>query len=136
MAIKPTKANTKASEAYKAAESKASEYANDSAKLKKLIDDASNKASSNKNALQEVWETLLAFFRLLKAYAKGEYRSIPTTSLLMIIASIVYFLSPIDLIPDFIPIVGYLDDVTVIGWTMKSVQSDIDDFRDWESGHA
>ncbi len=50
-----------------------------------------------------------------------------------IIAAIVYFVSPIDLIPDFIPIVGYIDDVFIIGLVIRSVKADLDRFLLWES---
>jgi uncharacterized membrane protein YkvA (DUF1232 family) len=132
MAMKPSAEKVKSSRAYERAKSKASEYANDPEKLKGLIGDATKKAESNKGPLKEVWDTLMAFFRLLHAYSQGHYREVPTLSLIMIIVSIIYFLSPVDLIPDFIPVAGYLDDAALLGWTMKTVKSDIDNFMSWE----
>jgi uncharacterized membrane protein YkvA (DUF1232 family) len=32
-----------------------------------------------------------------------------------------YLLVPIDLVPDFIPVLGYADDVFVVAWTLRSV---------------
>lgn len=29
-------------------------------------------------------------------------------------AAVAYFLSPVDLIPDFIPVIGHLDDVVIV----------------------
>lgn len=32
-----------------------------------------------------------------------------------------YLVSPLDLIPDFIPVIGVLDEIIVIGWTLRSI---------------
>ena len=38
----------------------------------------------------------------------------PLKAKILLVLAIVYFLSPIDLIPDFIPIIGYLDDLVIV----------------------
>jgi uncharacterized membrane protein YkvA (DUF1232 family) len=35
-------------------------------------------------------------------------------------------------IPDFIPVIGYLDDAVVVGWLIMSIQADINRFLEWE----
>ena len=40
-----------------------------------------------------------------------------------------------DLIPDFIPVSGIIDDVALIAWIYKSVQEEIEKFLDWESNN-
>lgn len=77
----------------------------------------------------------MALFRLIKAYATGTYREIPWNSLVMIIASVIYFVMPIDLIPDFIPALGLLDDAALLAWTIKTFSEDIDAFLEWESNN-
>ena len=51
---------------------------------------------------------------------------------LVTIAALLYVLSPIDLIPDFIPVVGYVDDALVVAVCIKLVQADLDKYRDWK----
>ncbi len=77
-------------------------------------------------------EKFLTLGRLVKAYAKGEYRAIPWKSMLTIVAAILYFISPFDLISDFIPVIGLSDDLSVLLWTYNSIKSDINNFLDWE----
>ena len=72
-----------------------------------------------------------AFLRMLKACARGSYR-IPYHSLLKIIAGIAYIFFFIDIIPDFIPIAGWLDDIAAGGWVLHSIKKDIEQFRNWE----
>ena len=113
---------------------KAAEYLNNPDKLNQLIDNAKNKAESKKQGpLKEVLDSLMALFRLVRAYAKREYLEVPWQSLLLIVATILYFLLPTDVIPDWILGLGYIDDAALIGWTMNTVKSDIDGFREWES---
>ena len=127
--------NVEASRSFKSAKDKASEYANDADKLNDLLDKAARKANSKKGPLSEVWDSLMACLRLLRAYAIGEYRDIPWASLISIIASIIYFVMPVDLIPDFIIGFGLIDDAALLGWIIRSVKSDIDSFIEWEATH-
>lgn len=73
--------------------------------------------------------------RLIKAYANGEYREFPYMSIVKIVAAVVYFVSVVDLIPDFIPIIGLTDDLAVLAWVYMSVKDDLQKFVDWESAN-
>ncbi len=124
------------SSAFKSARDKAIEYAKNSQKLNELLDRAVEKARASKARLAEVWDSLLASFRLLRAYATGRYRDIPWASLVSIVAAVVYFVMPLDLIPDFILGLGLIDDVALLGWILSSLRSDIDHFIEWEKDNA
>jgi uncharacterized membrane protein YkvA (DUF1232 family) len=125
----------KDSKAFNKAKSKAKDYVGNPEKLNELINNASKKANNKKGPLDAVWTQLMACFRLIKAYAKGNYREISWTSLVMIVASVIYFVMPVDLIPDFILFSGLLDDAALLGWTVKTFSSDIDAFIEWESNN-
>lgn len=77
---------------------------------------------------------LNTFLRLLKDYSQGNYRKLPWKSLLAIVGSVLYFLNPLDIIPDFIPGIGLLDDVTLLAWAFKSMDSDVQKYLAWEAG--
>jgi len=74
--------------------------------------------------------------RLLRAYTQGEYRTIPWKSLLLIVAALVYFINPIDIIPDLMPVVGFTDDFAVLYLVYKSVGEDIEKFLLWEKSRT
>lgn len=126
-------AAAKASISFKKAKNKAQTYANDSEKLNDLIDQASRKAFSKASALEAIWTQLSACFRLIRAYAKGTYREVPWNSIIAIIAAIIYFVMPFDLIPDFIAGFGLLDDAALLGWTVKAFRTEIETFLKWEA---
>jgi len=128
--------NVEKSSSFKAAQDAAVEYAKNPKKLNELLDRALKKAHSSKGRLAEVWESLLASFRLLRAYATGRYRDIPWTSLVSIVAAVVYFVMTLDLIPDFILALGLIDDAALLGWILSSLKSDIDNYIEWEKAQA
>lgn len=70
--------------------------------------------------------------RLGKAYALGHYRDIPWKTMLIITASVIYFVNPLDLVPDLIPLTGFADDFGVLVWVYNSVSAEIEKFLEWE----
>lgn len=82
----------------------------------------------------KLWEDIQLLVRLVRAWANGTYTGVSVQTLVVIVASILYFISPLDLIPDFIPGVGYVDDAAVIAWVLRSIAEELADFRRWEDG--
>ena len=118
---------------FQQAKSKAEEYARDPEKAKKLVDEAMKKIKGkNKGPLGEVWMYLTALIRLTRVYFTRQYTDIPWQTIVLAIAALIYFVSPFDLIPDFIPVAGYLDDVAVISFVVESIKTDSDNFLEWE----
>jgi uncharacterized membrane protein YkvA (DUF1232 family) len=118
--------------------SKAEEYIRSPEKTKQLLAEALKKASSkenNKGPLEEIWNYLTALFRLLRAYLNREYKDIPWSSIVLVVVAIIYFVSIVDLIPDFLPGVGFIDDAAVVAFVIRKIKSDIDKYLLWESEH-
>ena len=68
---------------------------------------------------------------LVRSYIKKQYTDIPIGSIIAIIGALLYFVSPIDLIPDGIPGVGYFDDAAVVVVCWKFVEVDVDKYQKW-----
>lgn len=132
----PDALRTRQSRSYEKARNRAEEYIQSPDKLHKLAEDAREKASGRKEPFKEIWDSLMASLRLIKAYANGSYRKVSWQSLLMIVASVVYFVMPIDLMPDFLVSLGLLDDAALLGWTVKTFKKEIDEFVAWEKRDA
>lgn len=69
---------------------------------------------------------------MAKAYVRRDYRQVPVRTILAIIGAAIYVINPIDIIPDFIPGIGYLDDAFVIGMVLKQIRTDLQRFKDWQ----
>jgi uncharacterized membrane protein YkvA (DUF1232 family) len=74
--------------------------------------------------------------RLIKAYALGHYRDIPWKTILLILAAVIYFVNPIDLLPDMLPITGLTDDFGVLLWVYNTVNVEIEKFLTWEKSQV
>jgi uncharacterized membrane protein YkvA (DUF1232 family) len=67
--------------------------------------------------------------RMLKAHVTGEYKAFSGRSIIMLVFALVYFITPLDLIPDFIPALGFSDDISIVLFVLRSIKEDIDNFE-------
>ena len=102
-------------------------------KVKKSISDFLHKADKIP-AIGSVIDDLVSMVEMVDAYIHQEYKDVPVTSIVSAIAAILYVLSPIDLIPDIVPIVGYIDDAAVVLLVLKlGVGNDLKKFKNWQN---
>ena len=99
--------------------------------LNETADKLANKESKD-NKFRQLFDVALTVVRLVRAYISGEYREVATSTVVSGLAVLLYVLSPIDLIPDFIPVLGFLDDLSLISWFVGKFQVEITRFREWE----
>ncbi len=90
----------------------------------------------SKGKLKRYLDDALLLFSLVKDYASGEYREIPFNIVAAAGAALLYVLSPIDLIPDFIPIVGYLDDAAVVAFCLNLMEKDLVTYKIWKDSRT
>lgn len=122
----------KAEQQLEKAKNKAKELIDDPDKAKEVLKNAIKKADSAKGPLEKIWQDLQLMFGIIKDWFTGEYKEIPIGSIIAILGALIYFVSPIDLIPDFLPGVGYIDDVFVIGLVISQVRADLNKYKLWK----
>lgn len=76
-------------------------------------------------------EEMRLVLSLLQSFAKRKYTSVAWRSVLPLVAAVIYFLNPFDVLPDFL-VGGLLDDGLVISWVLFAVRDDIQKYREWE----
>jgi curved DNA-binding protein CbpA len=86
-------------------------------------------------ALKKALENVRELYALFKDSVKGNYKLHPA-NVALIGGGLLYFILPADLIPDFIPIVGYLDDLAVLTTIMNSLKGEINGYRLWKKTGA
>jgi len=117
----------------KAVES-AKSYVENPQRLQPLFEEAAKQAASMpKEPFAETWPYFQAMLRLIRAYSEGNYRDVPESTLVVIIAAIIYIVNPLDVIPDALPALGYLVDATVLALAVRRARQTLDDFMTWET---
>ena len=111
---------------------KANEYIKDKKKSLNLLNEALQKANTHRGTLGQTWEKLQLLFEVFRDWINGNYKEMPTRSLLMIVLGIVYFVSPIDGIFDYIPFAGLVDDAAVAGFVISQVSVDLERYKLWK----
>lgn len=88
-----------------------------------------NWQNMNKDSVKQ---KIFVLGRLIKAYAQGNYRGIHWKTLVIVVAAIIYFINPLDLLPDIIPVAGLTDDFGILVWVYNSLHGEIEKFIRWE----
>ena len=81
--------------------------------------------------LKDLANDVPVMVNMVKDYIKGAYRRVPLKTIAMMTAALLYFINPNDVVPDYVPGVGYLDDAAVITYVLKSVKDDVDEYKTW-----
>jgi uncharacterized membrane protein YkvA (DUF1232 family) len=76
---------------------------------------------------------LLAAKRMFSAWHKGEYKGMSLRTIAYIVFTFAYVINPFDLIADIIPVVGWVDDLTITGILVGHLRKHINQFRAWET---
>lgn len=93
-------------------------------KLKKMATDS------------DVWKEFRSksniLIRMIQCHLSGEYKAFSTSSILLVVFALVYFVTPMDAIPDFIPAIGFTDDASVLFLIYRKLNKDIEKFLKWK----
>jgi len=95
---------------------------------------AADRAQTARGPLARIWNDLQTALRLARAWSRRDYRGVTRGSIVLVVAGLLYLLSPIDAIIDAIPVLGFLDDALVLGWVFRQVRWELDAFSEWETG--
>lgn len=86
--------------------------------------------------LAEMGEDVGQLLAMLKDYSKGTYREVPRSTALAAAFALLYVLNPFDLMPDFIPGIGYLDDISMLALVIGSIRRDVAHYARWRRSRA
>lgn len=119
---------------FQSFEKKAEKLIENNEKTAQLLDEAMLKLDSiGKGPVDEVWDHLLLFVQMMRDWATGKYRNMPIGSVIMIVASLVYFCSKKKKFPKFILGLGHIDDLAIISFTFRQIQNDVDKYIVWRN---
>lgn len=86
----------------------------------------------SQKSLRALLERGRLLLSLVRDYAAGRYREVPYWVIGAAAFALLYVLSPLDLIPDMIPGIGYLDDAAVVALCLKMIETELSKYREWK----
>ncbi|MFN3589556.1 MAG: YkvA family protein [Spirosomataceae bacterium] len=127
-----------ASRFYRLVLGKASKMVQNTASIIRLLPDIKKKVEQNgiRSISLELKENISWLLKLLKAFATREYTDIPTQKIIYTLAALLYFLLPIDILPDFLPVIGLADDIALLGFLWKNMEEEVTKFKDWKKAQT
>lgn len=119
---------------FKGTLGRASKISRNAESLLKLLKSALQKSNElgKGGIFDQIRDKVYVLGKLVKAYAKGDYREIKTQNLILIVAGLIYLVSPLDFVPDVLPFVGFTDDVALLVYIVNAISDEITKFEDWE----
>ena len=106
--------------------------------LQKVIDNQGffEKIINENKILKDTIAFVKLFISLVKDYFVGNYKEIPYWSIAAITFSLLYLFNPVDFVPDFIPVVGFVDDALILTTCYKMIQKDLKKYEDWKNKNS
>ncbi|AKB19264.1 MULTISPECIES: YkvA family protein [unclassified Methanosarcina] len=84
--------------------------------------------------LRKIWDYLGLLFSMLADSFNGKY-PIPKKTVLVITFALLYLISPIDIAPDIIPLLGFVDDVAVLAFAFSLIKDDLEKYQAWKTSY-
>ncbi len=116
-------------------EQQAEELLKDAAQTRETLNKADKLLDKIKNmpVIGRIADDIATSIELIKDFIDGRYRRVPTRVIISALAGILYIISPIDLIPDIIPVIGWLDDATVFALILNTgLAAELKEYRHWK----
>lgn len=95
----------------------------------KVIDEKEGKVKREK--LFKLFDQVKLAMQMVKDFKAKQYTHVPWRTIGLITAALLYFINPLDIIPDLLPIFGYTDDAVAFAAIFKSIQTDLKNYCNW-----
>jgi uncharacterized membrane protein YkvA (DUF1232 family) len=108
---------------------KAEKVVEDNGRVSNILSKSFKKLTGLSDHFVELKNKILMCVYLVKDWAKGDYREVPKKTIIYIVCALIYFVMPLDLIPDFLFKFGFIDDLAVLNYVFSSFAKDISKYE-------
>ena len=91
-----------------------------------------NKKFSARGPLKRFIEDGKMLIALIQDWRTGNYRKVMYGTIAAAVFALIYVFDPFDIVPDFLPIIGAVDDAAVIGACLILIERDLKAYRTWK----
>jgi len=102
----------------------------------RVVRETTAKAEQVKGPLNRMWQDLMLLVGVIRDGLRGKYKGMSKGSLVVILGALLYFVCPIDAVPDYIPVAGYMDDAFVLGLVVSQLRAELERYRVWRERPA
>lgn len=88
------------------------------------------------NGLKKYAEMGKVMFGMLNDYKKGDFKEVPWFTIAAVVFAMLYIFNPLDIVPDFIPGLGYVDDFAIFTIVLRFIETDMHSYLDWKIDRA
>ena len=114
---------------------KAKELLNDDEKIEKFLQEC-EEILFVVPVLGDLLSDIPTIISMIRAYLKKEYTDVSNTAIISLLAGMLYFAAPVDLVPDFIPGVGKVDDIAILAYVIRKAAPDLEKYKEWQKQHC
>lgn len=83
--------------------------------------------------LSQYWSDIKTSFALIRDWFNGSYDKVPARMIVSLAGALIYLVSPIDLIPDWVPMAGLVDDAAILAFVFRLSKVDLNAYRRWKN---
>lgn len=84
--------------------------------------------------IRKIWVYLELLFSMLVDSFNGKY-PVPKKTALVLTLALLYLISPVDISPDILPLIGFVDDVAVLAFAFSLIKDDLENYRAWKMNY-
>lgn len=110
---------------------KAKAYLDDDEKMEKLFRDFEEKLK----LIPEVGtraSDIAVMLSMIRAFIKKQYSEVSVATILLSVGALIYVVAPIDIIPDFVPGAGLIDDAGALAVVLQAIHMELDKYKKWQ----
>ena len=82
--------------------------------------------------LSQYWNDIKTSFSLIRDWFSGAYDKVPARMIVSLAGALIYLVSPLDLIPDWVPMAGLVDDAAILAFVFQLSKVDLNVYRQWK----
>jgi uncharacterized membrane protein YkvA (DUF1232 family) len=82
--------------------------------------------------LRRIWDYLELLLSMLYDSYNGKF-PVPKKTVIVGIFALLYLINPIDIVPDFIPLMGFADDIAALAFAASFIKDDLNKYRVWKN---
>lgn len=100
-------------------------------KIKSVFEKVDGHVESKKGPLGQIFVKTKLAGRMIQDYVKGDYKNLPYRTLLVLVGAALYIIYPLDAVFDFIPFIGFADDIFIFNLVYSQISKDLVDYLEW-----